>query len=91
MFTNLSLNKVNPIDKAHQQLGYSVTLQAIKDFFKARTEAQRNAIIKELKSDWMILISNGMSEIAAQKLLSNPDEIEARLKDKDEEEKKLLC
>lgn len=87
MFT---VNKPNPIDTAHQQLGYSVTLQAVKDFFKARTEAQRNAIIKDLNSEWMILISNGISEIAAQKLLTNPDEIEKRLNNEEKDEV-LLC
>lgn len=83
-------SKPNTIDQAHKQLGCSVVLQAIKDYFDAKSEKEKRRILEDLCSDWMILISDGMSEITARKLLSDPQGIEARIKSNEETEK-LIC
>lgn len=71
--------KPNPIDLAHQQLGYAVVFQAIKDYFDTKSENEKIGIIRDLCSEWMISISDGLSKIAAQKLLSDPKAIEKRI------------
>lgn len=72
-------SKPNTVDQAHKQLGYAVVLQAIKDYFDPKFKKKKIKIIQELCSDWMIFISDGLSEIAAQKLLSDPKAIENRI------------
>lgn len=58
----------------------SATLwQAAKDYLKG-TEKQKNQILKDLESSWMLFLTDGMSEIVAEKLLHNPKEIKQRMK-----------
>lgn len=71
----------------YRQLGASITYQAIRDFITAEYEPKKQAvIIKQLRSPWMDLISNGLSPILADKLETNPKEICDRVKRFDREE-----
>jgi hypothetical protein len=70
----------------YKQLGYAIALQAIRDFFKTNSERSKAKIIKDLKSPYMDLLTNGLSIILAEKLETNPAEIEARIKKQESEE-----
>lgn len=68
-----------------RNLGVAVCLQAVKDYFRAGiSEAKQRAILKELRSPWMDLFSNGASIMVADHLERNPEEIRERIKRGDE-------
>ena len=76
-------------DERYRELGATITYQAIRDFIENRKEpAKRAAIIKQLKTPYMDLISNGLAPILAQKLETNPREVCNRVKQIDHEEEK---
>lgn len=78
-------------DECYRELGAVITYQAIRDFIACRKEpAKRAAIIKQLKSPYMDLISNGLAPILAEKLETNPREVCNRVKQIDKEDTKLL-
>jgi hypothetical protein len=64
-------------EENYKELGCAVAIQAMKDYFVSSAAKQR-AIIKDLKSPWMELITGGASVCLAEKLKSNPKEIEKR-------------
>ena len=71
----------------YRQLGASITYQAIRDYIAAEHEPKKQTvIIKQLRSPWMDLISNGLAPILADKLETNPKEICDRVKRYDREE-----
>ena len=68
-------------DKQARNLSCAITLQAVKDYFKADGEpAKQNVILKDLRSDWMDFITNGTSIAVADQLEKHPDEIRERLR-----------
>ena len=75
------------INHNYRQLGATITYQAIRDFIEAKSEPKKQTvIIKQLKSPYMDLISNGLAPILAEKLESNPNEVCDRVKKFDREE-----
>lgn len=62
-----------------RQLAAATILQALKDFVNG-SEANRQAIIKDLRSPWMNFLTGGQSVMTAEKLEKNPDEIVARVR-----------
>lgn len=61
-----------------KNLGAAVLIQAVKDYFEETAPKQR-VIIRDLKSDWLNFLTDGMSTFVAEKLKSNPEEIRRRL------------
>ena len=64
--------------EAIRNLGAAVLLQATKDYVAGSEKTQR-AILKDLRSPWLILLTDGMSETVARKLENNAEEISKRL------------
>lgn len=63
-----------------RNLACAITLQAVKDYLKeGKTDAKRQAILKELRSPYMQLITDGTSVTVAEQLEKNPKEIAERL------------
>lgn len=68
-------------DSCIRNLACAVMLQAVRDFCKAHENSKkRDTILKELRSDWMELFTNGTSIIVAEQLELHPDEIAERLR-----------
>ena len=63
----------------YQRLGYAIAFQALKDYFGGST-AQKNVIMKDLRSPWMEWITNGLSVQLADRLKSDPKGVERRFK-----------
>ena len=61
-----------------KNLGAAVLLQAVKDYFN-ETTVRQEIIIKDLKSDWLDFLTNGMSTVVAEQLILNPEQIKNRL------------
>lgn len=64
----------------YRQLGFAVANQAVRDYFDCVDEGQQKTILKELRSDYMTLITDGMGEIIAEQLELYPEEIKKRFK-----------
>ena len=63
-----------------RNLACEILRQAVRDYFKEdETDAQKQAILKELRSPYMIFITDGTSEIVAEQLEKHPKEIAERL------------
>lgn len=74
------------ITDAYKNLGCGVALELTKWFCEAGTsDEQKQAIIKDLQSDFMVAFSDGNSLVAAEQLEKNPKEIAERLKKYKEE------
>ena len=56
----------------------TLELNATKDYCNAN-EGNKKKIIKELRSDWCDMLTDGRSLIIAEKLLAHPEEIQERL------------
>jgi hypothetical protein len=69
----------------YRELGFAVAKRAVKDYFKVNP-AKQKVILKELRSDWMMLLTDGASESFAEQLVLHPKEIKERLGKYDEEE-----
>lgn len=65
-------------DTAVRSLACATILQAVKDFAHG-TAAQKNAVLKDLRSKWMDFFSDGTSVMVADQLEANPKEIIARV------------
>lgn len=61
-----------------KNLASAMLLQATKDYF-ASTTAQKRVIIKDLRSGWCDLLTEGRSLVVAEKLKTHPEEIQKRL------------
>ena len=66
-------------DKACRNIYMAVVWQAVKDYFKS-TSAKKNAILKELRSEYICAKTDGVSKNVADELEKNPDESSERLK-----------
>ena len=73
-------------DYAIRQLAAAVTLQAVKDFFHSST-GKKKIILKDLRSPWMQLLTNGTSKNVADELEKNPEEIRERFRRHSAEER----
>ena len=62
-----------------RQLSAAVIMQAVRDYLRTST-ANKIAILKDLRSDWMCFLSNDMSKVVAEQLEKNPKEIAERLR-----------
>ncbi len=78
-------------DKAIHNLASAIIMQAVRDYFtkqeyktKGKTEAmfikKRKAILKDLRSPYMDMLSNGTSIVVAEQLEKHPEEIADRLR-----------
>ena len=74
-------------DTAIRNLACAVMMQAVRDFCKSHENSkERTAILKDLRSNWMDLLTDGMSITVAKQLELHPDEIAERIrKNKDDE------
>ena len=71
-----------------KRLGIETIIIAVKDYCRSTNDKERKTIIKDLKGEWMNLLTNGMSASYADKLLKNEQEIKARLNIQIESEEK---
>ena len=63
-----------------KELAAATILQAVKDYFDCASEPKKQAVIlKDLRSSWMDLLTNGMSVVVAERLENHPAEIAERL------------
>jgi uncharacterized protein YeeX (DUF496 family) len=71
----------------YRNLGCAIVLQAVKDYCEPKcSNAMKGAIMKNLKSDYLIQLSDGLSLVAATELQKNPKEIAIRLGKLEEED-----
>ena len=66
-------------DKNIKSLAIATIWMAVRDYFDTTPE-RRRIILKDLRSPWMDLFTNGMSVIVAEQLELHPKEIETRLR-----------
>lgn len=66
-------------EENYRQLGAAIGLQAVKDY-AVETPAMQKKIIKDLRSEYMELITQGASVFLAEKLETDPDEIIDRVR-----------
>lgn len=64
-----------------RQLACAVILQAVEDYFRSSKEKKR-AILKDLRSNWMQIFTQGTSANVAEQLELRPEEIHQRMKKK---------
>lgn len=62
-----------------RNLACAIIMQAVKDFLDG-TDKQRNAVLKDLRSPYMDMLSNGISAVVAEQLELHPEEIAARMR-----------
>ena len=78
-------------DASIRNLACAIVLQAVRDYFtkkeyktKAKTEEmfikKRKTILKDLRSSYMNLITQGTSVVVADQLEKHPEEIAARMR-----------
>ena len=83
-------------DYAIRQLASAIILQAVRDYFIKKEyktvkkteemfDKKRKEIIKDLRSAYMDMLSNGQSVIVAEQLEKHPEEIAVRLHKYEEE------
>lgn len=76
----------------YKQLGYAIALQAAKDYQSIEdvetSPAQRREIIKDLRSPYMELVTNGLSIMLADALRRDYKVVVARIKNMEREELK---
>lgn len=64
-----------------RQLTAAIVYQAVKDYCnKKTTKEERRVVLKDLRSPYMDLLTNGTSVIVARELELHPDEIKARIR-----------
>lgn len=79
----------NTIYAQYKELGMKITYEAIKEFNEERKKNNRRrqaVIIKQLRSPYMTFISNGLSQILADKLETSPEEVCSRVENMPKEE-----
>ena len=78
---------MNIIDN-YKQLGYAIALQAAKDYASMdgveTSPARRRVIIKDLRSDYMDLITGGLASLLADALKRDYKTVVARIKSMEE-------
>ena len=57
----------------------AIMMQAARDYLRS-AEKKRELILKDLRSPYMDMLSNGMSIAVAEQLEKHPEEIRARLR-----------
>ena len=62
-----------------RQVAAKVTLQAVKDFFASSTEGKQK-ILKDLRSAWMRMLTDGTSVNVAEQLEKHPEKIRERMR-----------
>ena len=62
-----------------RNLACAIIMQAVRDFLDG-TDKQRKAILKDLRSSYMDLLSNGTSVVVAEQLEKHPEEIAERMR-----------
>ena len=83
-------------DYAIRQLACTIILQAVRDYFIKKEyktikkteemfDKKRKEIIKDLRSAYMDMLSNGQSVLVAEQLEKHPEEIAVRLHKYEEE------
>lgn len=65
-------------ETAIRSLAAAITLQAVRDYF-AYPDKQEE-ILKDLRSPYMDMLTNGQSVFVAEQLKKNPADIKARLR-----------
>ena len=64
-----------------REIACAITMQAVRDYFATGvTEKKQETILRELRSNWMDFITDGMSIVVAEQLEKNPEEIRDRLR-----------
>ena len=66
-------------EESIRRLAAAVTMQAVRDFFRAN-EKGRKQILKDLRSDWMDMLTDGTSVNVAEQLEKHPEEIAERMR-----------
>ena len=74
---------MNTIDN-YKQLGCAVAIQEAKDY-AASSPARRRVIIKDLRSDYMELITGGIASMLADALRRDYKSVVRRIKNMEEE------
>lgn len=65
----------------YRELGCGIAHQAAKDYFEpGTTKAMKKKILKDLRSDHLVQLSDGISLVVAEQLEKHPKEIAERLK-----------
>ena len=63
-----------------RQLAMAILLQATRDYCRNKSDGNRKAILKDLRSNHMDFVSNGTSIMVADQLEKHPEEIAERLR-----------
>ena len=70
------------MEQNYRNLCFAIANQAVRDYFST-TDAQKKAILKDLRGDWMQFLTDGTSEHMAEQIERNPKEIKKRMKKAD--------
>lgn len=62
-----------------RNLACAIIMQAVKDYFNS-SEKRRPSVLRDLRSPWMNMITNGTSTLVAEQLELHPEEIAERLR-----------
>lgn len=65
------------MDQNIRNLACAITMQAIRDYFA--NPKNQGQILKDLRSPWMDMLTDGLSVMTADQLERNPDAIRARI------------
>lgn len=64
----------------YRELGCGIVHQAVKDYFDPKSIDSPKSILKYLRSDYLVQLSDGISLVVAEQLEKHPKEIAERLK-----------
>jgi hypothetical protein len=89
--TYLSNTKLyeNKVDEAYHQLGYAIVMQAVKDYLKASDDENKNAVLKDLRGEWLNSLTDGTARIVAERLLIDAEGIKERIRKSAEDEEEM--
>ena len=62
-----------------RNLACAIIMQAVRDYLRSAS-GKKELILKDLRSPYMDMLSNGMSVVVAEQLEKHPEEIRARLR-----------
>lgn len=62
-----------------RNLACAIIMQAVRDYLQSASN-KKALILKDLRSPYMDMLSNGMSVVVAEQLEKHPEEIRARLR-----------
>lgn len=87
---------LSSIDEGYYLLGQAVLFQAVKDYFwndpsvtERTIKKRKEKIISDLKTPYMLAITNGSSEIVLDRILYHPDEVKALIDKYVEEDEEI--